>query len=196
MISVLMLSACGNTKPAPTAVPTEVPAAEEPAAEPAAAEEPSAEPKAGGSITIAISQDLDQSLDPHTSTSAGKREIFFNIFEGLVKADPDGNFVPALAESWEVSDDATTFTFKIRKGVKFHNGSDLTVEDVVYTLDKCRGAESGVPLLNAYSEIESVTAVDDSTVEIKLKNPNIDGSEAVRAERGIPCLSEHSDHSP
>ena len=148
MICVLMLSACGNTKPAPTAVPTEAPAeapAEgSPAAEPAAAEEPAAEPKAGGSITIAISQDLDQSLDPHTSTSAGKREIFFNIFEGLVKADPDGNFVPALAESWEVSDDATTFTFKIRKGVKFHNGSDLTVEDVVYTLDKCRGAESGV----------------------------------------------------
>ena len=178
MICVLLLSACGNTKPAPTAVPTEAPAeapAEgSPAAEPAAAEEPAAEPKAVGSITIAISQDLDQSLDPHTSTSAGKREIFFNIFEGLVKADPDGNFVPALAESWEVSDDATTFTFKIRKGVKFHNGSDLTVEDVVYTLDKCRGAESGVPLLNAYSEIESVTAVDDSTVEIKLKNPNIE----------------------
>ena len=111
MICVLMLSACGNTKPAPTAGPTEIPA------EAPAAEAPAAEPKTGGSITIAISQDLDQSLDPHTSTSAGKREIFFNIFEGLVKADPDGNFVPALAESWEVSDDATTFTFKIRKGV-------------------------------------------------------------------------------
>ncbi len=192
---VMMLSACGKTQP--TAAPTEVPAtevpteapaeepvSEEPAAEetvtdaPAAEEtvleETAAEPKAGGSITIAISQDLDQSLDPHTSTSAAKREIFFNIFEGLVKADPDGNFVPALAESWEVSDDATTFTFKIRKGVKFHNGSDLTVEDVVYTLDKCRGAESGVPLLAAYSEIDSVTATDDSTVELKLKNPNIE----------------------
>ena len=131
-------------------------------------------PKMGGKITIAISQDLDQSLDPHVSTSAGKREIFFNIFEGLVKADPDGNFVPALAESFEISDDATTFTFHIRDGVKFHNGADLTVEDVVFTLDKCRGAETGVPLLAAYSEIESVTAVDDSTVEIKLKHPNIE----------------------
>lgn len=129
---------------------------------------------AGGSITVAISQDLDQSLDPHVSTSAGKREIFFNIFEGLVKADPDGNFVPALAESYEISDDATTFTFTIREGVKFHNGSDLTVEDVVYTLDKCRGAETGVPLLSAYSEIEAVTALDDKTVEVKLKNPNIE----------------------
>ena len=167
----LMLGACGSSKPAPT----QVPPTEAPTEVPAEGSEPApAEPKAGGSITIAISQDLDQSLDPHTSTSAGKREIFFNIFEGLVKADPEGNFVPALAESYEISDDATTFTFKLRKGVKFHNGSDLTVEDVVYTLDKCRGAETGVPLLGAYSEIESVTAIDENTVEIKLKAPNIE----------------------
>ena len=188
----LMLGACGSSKPAaaPTAVPptetpvpTEEPAVEEksdeaavpdaPAADSGTAEEAAA-PKAGGSITIAISQDLDQSLDPHTSTSAGKREIFFNIFEGLVKADPDGNFVPALAESFEISDDATTFTFHIRKGVKFHNGADLTAEDVIYTLDKCRGTETGVPLLSAYAEIDTVTAIDDDTVEIKLKAPNIE----------------------
>ena len=171
-------------KEEPTTEPTAEPAAEEAVIE-AVSEEPAegsttaesndaAEPKAGGSITIAISQDLDQSLDPHVSTSAGKREIFFNIFEGLVKADPDGNFVPALAESYQISEDATTFTFKIRDGVKFHNGTDLTVEDVIYTLNKCRGTETGVPMLPAYSEIESVTAVDDKTVEIKLAAPNIE----------------------
>ncbi|MBQ4511579.1 MAG: hypothetical protein II969_01200 [Anaerolineaceae bacterium] len=189
----LMLGACGSSKPAatPTAVPptetpvpAEEPAVEEKSEEAAVSEETAADsgttaeaaaaPKAGGSITIAISQDLDQSLDPHTSTSAGKREIFFNIFEGLVKADPDGNFVPALAESFEISDDATTFTFHIRKGVKFHNGADLTAEDVIYTLDKCRGTETGVPLLSAYAEIDTVTAIDDDTVEIKLKAPNIE----------------------
>lgn len=190
----LMLGACGSSIPAvtPTAVlptetpvPAEEPAVEEKSEEAAVSEETAADsgnteettaatPKAGGSITIAISQDLDQSLDPHTSTSAGKREIFFNIFEGLVKADPDGNFVPALAESFEISDDATTFTFHIRKGVKFHNGADLTAEDVIYTLDKCRGTETGVPLLSAYAEIDTVTAIDDDTVEIKLKAPNIE----------------------
>lgn len=189
---VLLLSGCGNT--ASTPAPSQTPAVETPAEVPtqeAVAEEgvneavseipadkTTAEPetvhKAGGSITIAVSQDLDQSLDPHVSTSAGKREIFFNIFEGLVKADPDGNFVPALAESYEISEDAATFTFKIRNGVKFHNGSDLTVEDVIYTLNKCRGTETGVPLLAAYSEIESVTALDENTVEIKLKAPNIE----------------------
>ena len=131
-------------------------------------------PKQGGSITIAISQDLDQSLDPHTATSAGKREIFFNIFEGLVKADPDGNFLPALAESYEISEDAKTYTFKLREGVLFHNGSKLTAEDVVYTLDRCRGAETGTPLLAAYASIESVTALDEMTVEIKLSEPNVE----------------------
>ena len=165
-LCLLLLSACGKTQPETT--PTAVPAATE-----APAEEASA-PKTGGSITIAVSQDLDQSLDPHTSTSAAKREIFFNIFEGLVKADPDGNFVPALAESYEISEDATVFTFKLRQGVKFHNGSVMTADDVVYTLDKCRGAETGVPLLSAYSQIESVTAPDENTVEIKLSSPNIE----------------------
>ncbi len=165
-LCLLLLSACGKTQPETT--PTAVPAATEGPAEEASA------PKAGGSITIAVSQDLDQSLDPHTSTSAAKREIFFNIFEGLVKADPDGNFVPALAESYEISEDATVFTFKLRQGVKFHNGSVMTADDVVYTLDKCRGAETGVPLLSAYSQIESVTAPDENTVEIKLSSPNIE----------------------
>ncbi len=131
-------------------------------------------PKAGGSITIAISQDLDQSLDPHIATSAGKREIFFNIFEGLVKADPDGNFVPALAESYEISEDGKLFTFHLRPGVRFHNGSELTAEDVVYTLNRCRGTETGTPLLAAYGAIESVTAVDDATVEIRLTEPNLE----------------------
>ncbi|MBR6090066.1 MAG: hypothetical protein IKP86_09045 [Anaerolineaceae bacterium] len=166
---VLLAAACSRQV---SVSPTDVPAAEAPKEE-TVEQEPS-EPKTGGSITIAISQDLDQSLDPHTSTSAGKREIFFNIFEGLVKADPDGNFVPALAESWDISDDAVTFTFKLRQGVKFHNGSEMTAEDVVYTLDKCRGAETGVPLQSAYAAIESVTALDDHTVEVKLNAPNIE----------------------
>ncbi len=132
------------------------------------------EPKTGGSITIAISQDLDKSLDPHIATSAGKREIFFNIFEGLVKADPDGNFVPALAESYDISEDGTLFTFHLRSGVKFHNGSDFTAADVVYTLDRLRGVDTGTPLLAVFSAIESVTAVDDMTVEVKLSEPNLE----------------------
>ncbi len=160
-----LLAGCGSSQQ--TAAPAEEAAVTTEA-------ETVSEPKMGGSVTVGISNDLDTSLDPHTSTSAGKREIFYNIFEGLVKSDEDGNFVPALAESYEISDDATLFTFHLRQGVKFHNGSDMTAEDVVYTLDRCRGADTGVALLAAYAQIESVTATDDYTVEIKLSEPNIE----------------------
>ena len=74
----------------------------------------------GGEITVGLYNDLDASLDPHmSSSSAGTREILFNIFEGLVKPDSDGNLVPAIAESFSVNDGADQYTFKLRQGVKF-----------------------------------------------------------------------------
>lgn len=73
-------------------------------------------------ITIGLPQDLDSSLDPYQITAAGTREVMFNVFEGLVKPDKDGNFKDAVASSHEVSDDGLTYTFTLRDGVKFHNG--------------------------------------------------------------------------
>ena len=78
------------------------------------------------SLTVGIAQDLDDSLDPHKMTAAGTREVLFNVFEGLVKPDTNGNLVPAVAESYVVSPEGDTFTFTLRKGVKFHNGSTVT----------------------------------------------------------------------
>ena len=75
----------------------------------------------GGEISVGLYNDLDASLDPHmSSSSAATREILFNIFEGLVKPDSDGNLVPAIAESYSVNDSADQYTFKLRQGVQFH----------------------------------------------------------------------------
>ena len=74
----------------------------------------------GGAITVGITQDLD-GLDPHKALSAGTKEVLFNIFEGLVKFDHDGNLVPAVAESYHISDDGMTYTFTLRESVKFHD---------------------------------------------------------------------------
>ena len=63
------------------------------------------------SITVGIAQDLDESLDPYTITAAGTREVLFNIYEGLVKADSTGNFNPAVAKDYKLSDDKLTYTF-------------------------------------------------------------------------------------
>ncbi len=89
-----------------------------------------------GSVTVGITQDLD-SLDPHKAVAAGTKEVLYNIFEGLVKPDENGNLVPAVAENYLISKDGTAYTFKLRKGVKFHNGKTVTAEDVVTSIKRC-----------------------------------------------------------
>ena len=87
-------------------------------------------------ITIGIPQDLEETLDPHEAMAAGTREILFNIYEGLVKPNSNGELIPAVADEFSVSDDGLTYTFHLRKGVKFHNGSDVTAEDVLYSIGR------------------------------------------------------------
>ena len=141
------------------------------ATESATENELSKNPVEGGSIKVGISQDLD-SLDPHKAVAAGTKEVLFNIFEGLVKPDSDGNLVEAVAESYEISEDARVYTFTLRDGVKFHNGNEVTVEDVKYSIDRCADTSNGDPLVSAYSIIESVNILDENTVEICLTEPD------------------------
>ena len=131
----------------------------------------SGKPVEGGSIKVGISQDLD-SLDPHKAVAAGTKEVLFNIYEGLVKPDKDGNLTEAVASSYEVSEDAKVYTFTLRDGVKFHNGNDVTAEDVKYSIDRCADTSNGEPLVSAYSIVESVNILDEKTVEIRLTEPN------------------------
>ncbi len=120
------------------------------------------------SITVGIPQDLD-GLDPHTAVSAGTKEILFNVYEGLVKPDSDGNLVPAVASAVDASDDGKVYTFTLRDGVKFHDGTAVTVEDVKYSIERCAGTDGSEPLVSAFSNIESVETSDDSTITITLK---------------------------
>ena len=128
----------------------------------------------GGELTVGIAQDLDDSLDPHKMTAAGTREILFNVFEGLVKPDENGNLVPAVAESYTIGEGGDTFTFTLRDGVKFHNGQTVTVDDVVYSINRVAGAGSDKPLISQFSAVESVEAPDDHTVVVKTKEPYLE----------------------
>ncbi len=121
-------------------------------------------------IVVGIQQALD-GLDPHTVESAGTREVMFNIFEGLVKVQADGNIAPALASKYVINDEGTVYTFTIREGVKFHDGSELTAEDVKYSIDRNAGLlGEGEALDSAFTNIEKVEIKDDGkTVEIVLK---------------------------
>lgn len=132
------------------------------------------EPSVGGSVTVAIAQDLDDSLDPHMAVSAGTEEILFNLFEGLVKPNPKGDLIPAVASDYDISEDGTTYTFTLREGIKFHNGDPVTVEDIVYSLNRIAGTESGTPLVPAYSLVKSIEAADERTVVVTLTEGNIE----------------------
>ena len=128
----------------------------------------------GNSGTVGSAQDLD-SLDPHRAGAAGSTEVLFNIFEGLVKASSDGGVREAVASDYQVSEDGRTYTFTLREGVTFHNGEPVTVEDVVYTLERCAGSENdGTPLITAFSNVTGIEATDDSHVVITLAEPSLE----------------------
>ena len=135
----------------------------------------------GSSVTVGIAQDLD-SLDPHRALSAGTSEVLFNIFEGLMKASPDGGVIPAVASDYEMSADGKTYTFTLREGVTFHNGTTVTLDDVLYSLNRCAGSESdGAPLITAFSNVESISADAEGRVVVTLTEPSLEFLNAMTA---------------
>ena len=155
------------------------------------------EPVKGGEITIGIAQDLDDSLDPHQTVAAGTREVLFNIFEGLVKPDSDGEMIPAVAEKYTLSEDGTTYTFTLREGVKFHNGQTVTAEDVVYSINRCAAVPEGQekPLVAAFSAVKSVEALDEKTVAVTIAQRDLEFISYMTAAI-IPAVYENQDTAP
>ena len=134
----------------------------------AAGEEP--DPR-GTTLTYSYPQEPTNWNYWETGLSAVAAPLLLNVWETLVKLEKDGSPTPLLAESWEVSDDGKTITFNLKEGVKFHDGSDMTADDVVYSLNK--NAESGVSRASvAFAAVTGVTAVDDYTVDVTLEGPS------------------------
>ena len=155
------------------------------------------EPVKGGEITVGIAQDLDDSLDPHQTVAAGTREVLFNIFEGLVKPNSDGEMIPAVAEKYTLSEDGTTYTFTLREGVKFHNGQTVTAEDVVYSINRCAAVPEGQekPLVAAFSAVKSVEALDEKTVAVTIAQRDLEFISYMTAAI-IPADYENQDSAP
>lgn len=155
------------------------------------------EPVKGGEITVGIAQDLDDSLDPHQTVAAGTREVLFNIFEGLVKPNSDGEMIPAVAEKYTLSEDGTTYTFTLRDGVKFHNGQTVTAEDVVYSINRCAAVPEGQekPLVAAFSAVKSVEALDEKTVAVTIAQRDLEFISYMTAAI-IPADYENQDTAP
>ncbi|MBC2851413.1 glutathione ABC transporter substrate-binding protein [Cetobacterium sp. 8H] len=125
------------------------------------------EAKADKNVLV-VAQGADAKiLDPHGTNDQPSSRVAGQIYDSLVKQDLNMNIIPGLAESWTQIDDTTT-EFKLRKGVKFHNGEELTADDVKFTLDRMKNSPAVAHIIGA---VESVEVVDDNTVRVKTAKP-------------------------
>ncbi len=127
-------------------------------------------PVRGGKIVVAQKAE-PPGLDPTANTAAAiDRVVYANLYEGLIKVDQNGKFVPLLAESWEVSPEGLTYTFHLRKGVKFHNGEPFNAKVAKWNFERDMGPKS----VNAHPEffrgIAKMETPDDDTFVVTLKD--------------------------
>jgi len=110
-----------------------------------------------------------KTLDPLNTKNdtADGRSILFNVFEGLVKPDTEGNFLPCIAESWAIERNALVYNFSIREGVLFHDGSLLTAEDVKFSLDTAAAAG-----FNGFNRVDNVAITANNLLTVTLKTPD------------------------
>ncbi|MCP5367353.1 MAG: ABC transporter substrate-binding protein [Hyphomicrobiales bacterium] len=123
--------------------------------------------------TITLGMQLEPPhLDPTAGAAAAIDEVTYaNIFEGLTRIDQNGGVKPALAESWTISDDGLVYTFKLHKGVKFHDGTDMDSADVKFSLERAMDEKSTNAQKGLFKPISKVEAPDASTVVVTLSQP-------------------------
>ena len=126
----------------------------------------------GTTVTWSYTQEPPNWNYRETGLTAVTAPLLLNVWETLIRTEADGSPVPLLAEGWSVSDDGLTVTFNLREGVAFHDGSDFTAADVVYSMN-ANAAASVDRAASPYNAVAGVEAVDDSTVVVTLEAPSL-----------------------
>ena len=121
-------------------------------------------------LNFALSNNPD-TLDPHKTTGTPTFQTLRSVYDTLVEPDLDGKLVPALAESWTVSDDSLTWTFKLRRGVTFHNGDKFTSQDVRATIERVTAEATASPSAAEFQPITGIETPDDYTIIFHLEEP-------------------------
>ena len=129
------------------------------------------EAKPGGALTFGSLVE-PPALDPYHQAADARLRISVLMYQGLMYEAGDGVAQPLLAESYEVSEDGLSYTFRLRDGVKFHNGQEMTAGDVKYSYDYIRDPANGSPGAGDYATIEHIEVIDDDTVRFDLSTPN------------------------
>lgn len=130
------------------------------------------EPQRGGTLTVGLHQD-PLVVDPIRTGSFTERQFNRLVYEPLFDITPDGDAVPYLAESFELSQDGLTYTIQLRPGIKFHDGTPLNAEAVVANWERFANPENRCRCLNDMEEFASWRVIDELTVEAVLVEPNV-----------------------
>jgi len=130
---------------------------------------PEAKAGYGGTLTFAINADITD-MDPMRSGLFVDRNLMYQMYDSLVRVNPKGEIIPWLAEKWTPSPDGKSYTFNLRQGVKFHDGSVFDAESVKWNLDRYRLTKDSRRLAEL-APVDSVTVVDPATVRVDLKTP-------------------------
>ena len=135
---------------------------------PAAAQD---EPRTGGTLVWGHSE-TTQNLDIHQTGTASTGRVLENVHDAIVTVDEELTVIPSLAESFEQSEDGLTYTFRLRPGVTFHDGSDLTSADVKYSFERVMDPETGAVNFEVFNDVASIETPDDLTVVVTLDQVN------------------------
>src|SRR3954453_23884478 len=134
---------------------------------------PSASQAQGKKDSVAMGMTLEPpGLDPTTAAAAAIGEVtLYNVYETLTRINEDSSVAPLLAESWDVAPDLKTYTFKLRKGVKYHNGEAFDSAAVKFSYERAAAPNSTNKDRSLFQSIAAVTTPDADTVVVSMKNP-------------------------
>ncbi|HKB24720.1 MAG TPA: ABC transporter substrate-binding protein [Methylomirabilota bacterium] len=127
-------------------------------------------PKRGGTLRVAYGNEI-LGLDFHTVPGYEMIWVATNVGCGLISITPDGKFVPDAAESWQISPDALLYTFKLKKNVLFHDGTQVDAAVVKFNIDRIMDPATRSSMRTFYEAVHSVEVLDPYTVQIRLKHP-------------------------
>jgi peptide/nickel transport system substrate-binding protein len=127
-------------------------------------------PKRGGTLRVSYGNEI-ANLDFHTAPGYEMMWVAMNVGCGLINITPDGKFVGDAAESWQVSPDSLLYTFKLKKNVLFHDGTQVDAAAVKFSIDRLIDPATKSGMRPFYESVHSVEVVDPLTVQIRLKHP-------------------------